>query len=401
MCIRDREDVTMEELGGAETHNTLSGVAHFAAENEEHTLSLIRELLSFVPDNNMEDPPEKEVSDPSDRIEEKLNYIVPDDPNLPYDIRSPKLIPDLPERIQKGEFTLPLYADLPGMPPHERRAIWGVMVGNEGKSRIVYKTYQQDGFDPDKDMLQANVMPPDRYVFYPWWNSMGPRQWREGSGGGGLFFDWDLKTTLEGLYVAGTSGYSGGNHAQAASTGRYAARKAAAYLQNAGEVNVSRDQVEKEKDRVYAPVKRMKGIGWKELRAGLARIMQDYCGEYKSEETLNMGLEWLNSIRQSEAANVYARNPHELMRAVECFSRITVGEIIMKASLNRKASSKDLGFNRLDYPAVDPAEWRKLITMRLVEGDDKIEVGERPVDYYLKPPYNASFEENYRKHCGL
>ena len=81
------EEVTMEELGGAETHNTLSGVAHFAAENEEHTLALIRELLSFIPDNNMEDPPEKEVSDPPDRIEEKLKYIVPDDPNLPYDIR--------------------------------------------------------------------------------------------------------------------------------------------------------------------------------------------------------------------------------------------------------------------------------------------------------------------------
>lgn len=81
------EEVTMEELGGADTHNTLSGVAHFAAENEEHTLALIRELLSFIPDNNMEDPPEKEVSDPADRIEEKLNYIVPDDPNLPYDIR--------------------------------------------------------------------------------------------------------------------------------------------------------------------------------------------------------------------------------------------------------------------------------------------------------------------------
>ncbi|MBN2244502.1 MAG: acyl-CoA carboxylase subunit beta [Candidatus Aminicenantes bacterium] len=82
-----QEDVTMEELGGAETHNTLSGVAHFAAENEEHTLALIKELLSFIPNNNMEDPPEKAASDPADRIEDKLNYIVPDDPNLPYDIR--------------------------------------------------------------------------------------------------------------------------------------------------------------------------------------------------------------------------------------------------------------------------------------------------------------------------
>lgn len=81
------EDVNMEELGGAEAHNSISGVAHFAAENEEHTLSLIRELLSFVPDNNMEDPPEKETSDPPDRTNEELNFIVPDDPNQPYDIR--------------------------------------------------------------------------------------------------------------------------------------------------------------------------------------------------------------------------------------------------------------------------------------------------------------------------
>lgn len=81
------EDVTMEELGGAEAHNSLSGVAHFAAENEEQTMVLIRELLSFIPDNNMEDPPFRETSDPADRISEDLNSIVPDDPNQPYDIR--------------------------------------------------------------------------------------------------------------------------------------------------------------------------------------------------------------------------------------------------------------------------------------------------------------------------
>jgi len=81
------EDVTMEELGGAEAHNTLSGVAHFAAENEEKTLTIIKELLSFIPDNNMEDPPEKKSADPWDRVNDKLNHIIPDDPNQPYDIR--------------------------------------------------------------------------------------------------------------------------------------------------------------------------------------------------------------------------------------------------------------------------------------------------------------------------
>jgi len=83
-----REEVSMEELGGAEAHNTLSGVAHFAADNEEQAFILIRELLSFIPDNNLEDPPEKETNDPPDRISDKLNLMVPDDPNQPYDIRN-------------------------------------------------------------------------------------------------------------------------------------------------------------------------------------------------------------------------------------------------------------------------------------------------------------------------
>ncbi len=82
-----QEDVTMEELGGADTHSTLSGVAHFSAGSEEKTMLLIRELLSFIPDNNMEDPPFRETSDPVDRLDENLNSIVPDDPNQPYDIR--------------------------------------------------------------------------------------------------------------------------------------------------------------------------------------------------------------------------------------------------------------------------------------------------------------------------
>jgi propionyl-CoA carboxylase beta chain len=81
------EEVTMEELGGAETHNALSGVAHFAAENEQHALALVRELLSYIPNNNLEDPPDKETSDPWDRASEKVNSLVPDDSYQPYDIR--------------------------------------------------------------------------------------------------------------------------------------------------------------------------------------------------------------------------------------------------------------------------------------------------------------------------
>jgi propionyl-CoA carboxylase beta chain len=81
------EDVSKEELGGADTHNSVSGVAHFAADSDEHALLLVRELLSFLPSNNMEDAPRVETRDPSDRRVESLNTLVPEASNQPYDIR--------------------------------------------------------------------------------------------------------------------------------------------------------------------------------------------------------------------------------------------------------------------------------------------------------------------------
>ncbi|HZS44525.1 MAG TPA: acyl-CoA carboxylase subunit beta [Blastocatellia bacterium] len=81
------EEVTKEQLGGAMTQNSVSGVAHFAAENEEDCLRIVRELYSFMPPNNMEDPPKQRCTDPIDRADERLNSIVPTESNIPYDIR--------------------------------------------------------------------------------------------------------------------------------------------------------------------------------------------------------------------------------------------------------------------------------------------------------------------------
>ena len=81
------EDVTKEELGGAITHNRVSGVAHFVADSDEHALRMVRELLSFLPSNNMDDSPLHEATDSPDRTEPKLNSIIPESSNQPYDIR--------------------------------------------------------------------------------------------------------------------------------------------------------------------------------------------------------------------------------------------------------------------------------------------------------------------------
>jgi propionyl-CoA carboxylase beta chain len=80
------EEVSKDELGGAMTHNSKSGVAHLMAENDEQALMMLRELLGFLPSNNMEEPPIVPCTDPIDRSDERLNTIVPDDPNKPYDM---------------------------------------------------------------------------------------------------------------------------------------------------------------------------------------------------------------------------------------------------------------------------------------------------------------------------
>jgi len=82
-----QEDVTFEELGGALTHSTRSGVAQFAAENEEEALYMVRRLLSFIPQNNLEDPPAVAPTDDPMRMDPELNEIVPDNPNKPYEMK--------------------------------------------------------------------------------------------------------------------------------------------------------------------------------------------------------------------------------------------------------------------------------------------------------------------------
>jgi len=81
------EEVTKHELGGAMTHNSKSGVAHFVAVDDRECLAMIRELMGFLPSNNMEDAPRRACSDPANRADAALNHIVPEDPMQPYDMK--------------------------------------------------------------------------------------------------------------------------------------------------------------------------------------------------------------------------------------------------------------------------------------------------------------------------
>ena len=99
------EEVTFEELGGAETHATKSGVSHFVSENEVECLETIRKLLGYMPQNNLEDPPRFECSDDSHRTDEELMTIIPENPNKPYEMR------DIITRVFDDNEFLEVHAD--------------------------------------------------------------------------------------------------------------------------------------------------------------------------------------------------------------------------------------------------------------------------------------------------
>ena len=81
------EDISIEDLGGADVHSSKSGVAHFKVDDEEEGLLVIRKILEYVPNNNLEDPAISESDDPFDRKEDSLNEIIPENPNTPYDVK--------------------------------------------------------------------------------------------------------------------------------------------------------------------------------------------------------------------------------------------------------------------------------------------------------------------------
>lgn len=294
-------------------------------------------------------------------------------------VPSMKVEQELREGVKSGKYKLPFYGDFPAMSDVERRATFKLMLGEESTTRVIMDTLNAAGYDESRDLLQAY-----RYI-----EPSFPQQWREPGGGGGVVVDWNLQSTLPGLFIGGTTMFSPEDHSFAASTGRYAGRKAAAYAKEIGAVPVARDQVAKEKARIYAPVKRESGIEWKELHAGIGRAMQYYVGEYKDENLLKMGLWELERIENEFVPMLYALDPHKLMRSLEDISFLEHAKAIIHASLARKASSMALNFQRLDYPEIDPPDWNKFITVKQENG--KVKVGELPMTFWgnMKQQYEA------------
>jgi hypothetical protein len=314
------------------------------------------------------------------------------------DAAKPRIIRDFHERIRKGEYQLPLYADLPGMPAHERRALWGIMIGNEGKTRFaVYDHYNEAGFNPDTDMLQCPMMAPESYGFgdfFGWYHGEFDvcKNWKDAGlfgGSGSPVVDWRLMTNVPGLFGAGlAAGISGA--AGSCSTGAYAGRQAAKYAAEHGGCDLDEAQVQAEIDRIYEPVGRVgcpaAYIGSKELWAGPARLMQCHCRDHKTMIRLRYGLDWLKSIRERELQQTYARNPHELARVLECEQRLTVCELFLIGCLS-KLRAEEEGMGEL------------FVIDQLADGE--VVTTYKPNKFWLEAPYEPTLLGNYEKYGAL
>lgn len=308
-------------------------------------------------------------------------------------VATPNLIKDLPDRIKNGEYELPLWADLPGMPEEERKSIWGVMVGNEGKSRFtLYDYYTRAGFNPELDMLMAPIMQPEGYRSGGWFQGEpnAAKPWRSESFGrqGEPLLDWNLMTTVPGLFAAGAaSGLEGCSFA--CSSGFFAGNRASEYAKANTLGEIDKKQLEKEQKRIYAPIKRMGKdsayISWKELWGGSARVMQQCCADFKTESILKQGLMWLESIKKTEMQETYARNPHELARVLEDETRITVSEMFLNGCLTKLTAEKE------NMPEKSYLFIRK--------DGNRVKTKIRSEKFWLQAPYQEDYLKNYLKHA--
>ncbi len=302
-----------------------------------------------------------------------------DEPKYAY--RGPETMP-FDKLIAMG-YQLPFYADLSRMPEMERKAIWGLMVGEEGKTKIpVYKDLSSRGFDPKKHMLQSYGT--------GWQSASFLDQERQLFGApGGIITDWDLKTNMDGIYACGDQLFAMDCAGAACATGHYAGRKAADASEHTDFVDVNEDYISQETERLYAPLEKEDGMDWRELNMAVAKLMQNYCGGVKCEDLLKEGLDLLQSYRENAVKELSCRNPHELMRTHEVMDIMDVAEMILEACRMRKSSSAPLCFERSDYPEKDPEKDRRFITIRKENGS--VVEGSIPHDYF------GDLEKNYEE----
>ncbi len=298
-----------------------------------------------------------------------------------YEYRGPETMPF--DELMKRGYQLPFYADLSRMPEMERKVIWGMMVGEEGKTKIpILQNYTERGFDPAKHALQSYGT--------GWQSAAFLTQERQLFGApGGIMHDWDLMTNIDGIYAAGDQLFASDCCGYASATGYYAGRKAADHADKVDYAEPKQAEIDAEMERLYAPLANEDGMNWRELNMAISKAMQNYCGGVKCADLLKEGLDLLESYERDKVPQLSAVTPHDLMRTHEVLDILEVAKLILNACLMRESSSAPLCFERSDYPEMDPEKDRHFITIRMEDG--------KPVKGIVEHDYFGNLKEEYEK----
>ena len=190
--------------------------------------------------------------------------------------------------------------------------------------------------------------------------------------------------------------FSAGDHSYAASTGRYAGGKAAAYV-----------QADRRSDNIHRPNRPGESprlcTDKPQRRHRVERNARRHCPddavlvqEFKTELVLNIGLDTLNEIQEVFVPRLYAFDPHKLMRSIEDLSLLTHAQIIFHASLARRPAAVRCPSSESITP-IDPPEWNKFITIKLE--NNKVKTGELPLNYWGN--MKANYEAHNRNYTGV
>lgn len=298
-----------------------------------------------------------------------------------YEWRGPETLPF--EELLKRGYRLPFYADLTSMPEGERRVIWGMMVGEEAKTRVpIYENYTSRGFDPCRHVLQSYGT--------GWQSAAFLDQERQLFGApGGVMHDWNLETNIKNVFAAGDTLYASDCAGHACATGYWAGQHAAGAAQKAELQKADPDFVQKERERLLKPLTVRDGLDWREVNAAAAKAMQNYCGGIKCDDLLLQGLNVIHDL-QREAENIQGRNPHELARVHEVSDILAVSDLILNACLSRKADREPLFFKRSD--SRKEAEEAENCYLVLRKEDGTVKERRVPLQFY------GDLTENYDKH---
>ena len=263
---------------------------------------------------------------------------------------------------ERGEISLPLFRDTTVLSEEDIKRMETLNFLHEGNCWFMSEYMKEHGKDFRKDMWEVSPWirnaPGDLFRLIPTF-------------AGGLVADGNCKSSVPGLYAACPVAGRTGDGAGAMTTGWHVGGKAADYALEIERPEIDVEQIEMERDRVFTPIKRQRGMPWKELDLALRLIVLGYGGDIKTEEGLKIGLLRLSELREEALETAFASDYHELMHTMGQLAVFPVAELYFKASLERRSSSSFHVHFRTDYPKWDEEEWMKWIIVKQETGEPK------------------------------